>query len=97
MLGNVIISAFFILPLLMDLNHHSLYSYPAVGPAPYQVNRIFFSADFNGEQDLTHMIPMSICTFSVSCVVPSVYKMSDMSQITDLGQVFLGDQLQGSG
>lgn len=43
------------------------------------------------------MIPMSICTFSVSCVVPSVYKMSDMSQITDLGQVFLGDQLQGSG
>lgn len=98
MLGNIIISMFLVLPPLTDLNHHSLHSSPAVGPspAPYQVNRNF-SAGFNGEQELNHMIPTSICAFSDSCVVLSVYKAPDMSQITGLGQIFPGDQLQGSG
>lgn len=67
MLGNMITSEYIKLPLLLDLDHQSLYSSPAVGlcPAPHQVNRSL-AATFSGEQEQTHTIPISVHTISDS-------------------------------
>ena len=67
MLGNMITSEYIKLPLLLDLDHQSLYSSPAVGPcpAPNQVNKNF-PASFSGEEEQTHTIPVSVHTISES-------------------------------